>query len=254
MCKKIFAILLLLVTWSSANAQQFLVLGMGFNGANYRSEALDRFKTTYNATYAPYLASSLHGLNQAMGLSWELGYRQLNRLSYAALVGFQYHTAKDLARFQIGESRKLELRQSAFYLGAECGYAVGNVFVNGTALVFFNREITLTSRYSNPYDENVPNKSLNGTYLGESAYAMDLGLVVGIYRDPVILTVRVSYPIATAGRTHPLQDRSAEKMEQGTHIFPDDYHAYLARQPYAGVSSDLNGLKVTLMIAAALKH
>ncbi len=252
--KLVLILILILMTYGHTNAQQFWVLGMGFNGAYYQSEGLDRFKKSYNETYAPYLATSLHGLKQAMGLSWELGYRRLNGLSYAALVGFQYNTAKDLARFQIGESRKLELKHSSFYLAGEFGYALGNAFVNGTAMLFFNRQITLTSRYSNPLDENVPNKSLNGKYLGDSPYAMDLGIVAGIYRDPVIVTLRLTFPVFTAGQNKPLQDYSAEKVQQGTQIFPDDYHAYLNRQPYTGVGSNVDGLKITLMIVAALRR
>ncbi|MDZ7376943.1 MAG: hypothetical protein ONB13_10015, partial [candidate division KSB1 bacterium] len=81
----------------------------------------------------------------------------------------------------------------------------------------------------------------------------DVGIVAGLYRDPVIVTVRLTYPVSTAGQSYPLQDHSAEKIQQGTQIFPDDYEAFLKRQSYAGVGSDINGLKVTLMIVAALK-
>lgn len=113
MFKRTIPLLFLLITLSNADAQQFLVLGMGYNDAYYQSKGLDRFKKSYNAYYAPSLAPNFHGLKQAMGLSWGLGYRHLNRLSYAALTGSQYNTSKDLARFQIGESRKLELKQSS---------------------------------------------------------------------------------------------------------------------------------------------
>lgn len=120
-------------------------------------------------------------------------------------------------------------------------------------MLLFNRQIALTSRYLNPFDENVPHKSLNGRYLGQSSHALEAGIVAGFYRDPVIVTVRLTYPVSTTGQNHPLQDHSAEKVQQGTQIFPDDYEAFLKRQPYARVGSDINGLKVTLMFVAALK-
>jgi len=229
-------------------AQQFITFGLGFNGAFYHSKDLDQFKNTYNLLYRLHLIQELHGLKQAFGLRWEIGYRSLDRLGFAIQGGMQNYTGHDLAQFENRETRKLELKLNSFYLEGEIGHSHKNIFVNGICTFFFNRKLSLKSTYSNPLNEDIPNKSLNGTYKGDTSISTDLGIAVGYFKDPILLIGKIIYPIFTTGGSSVLQDNKSEKVAEETSIFPDQYDAFLYRQPYKGVASDIDGLKISLMV------
>jgi len=234
-------------------SQHYITPGIGFSGAFYQSEGLDRFKTSYNSVYNPYLAKYMQGLGQVVGLRGEIGYRRIERFGIAVLVGMQNYVSNDLAQFQNGETRKFELKTKSLFLEGEIGYTHNNLFINGVCTFFFNRKLSLKSTYSNPItNEDITNKALNGTYKGDTSISVDLGIAAGIYRDPVILIAKATYPIFTAGGSSVLEDNKLEKIENHTNVFPDDYRAYLLSEPYSGIASNIDGLKISLTVAFAI--
>jgi hypothetical protein len=249
MKKIIFTFFVLLCCHSSSGAQQFFTLGLGFGGAFYHSQELDQFKNSYNLLYRPHLIQGLQALKQAFGWEWEIGYRRLERLGLALLAGMQNYTSHDLAQFENRETRKLDLKLNSFYIGGEVGHSHKNIFVNGVCTVFFNRKLTLKSTYSNPLNEDIPNKSLNGNYKGDASVSTDLGMALGYFKDPLLLVVKITYPVFTTGGSSVLHDNKSEKVAEGTNIFPDQYDAFLYRQPYQGVASNIDGLKISLVVA-----
>lgn len=244
--------LCLIVTRSQSGAQQLITFGVGFSGSFYHSADLDRFQKTYNLVYQQHLAKYMQGLDQAFGLRWEIGYRRPGRPGIAVLTGIQNYTSRDLAQFENAETRKLELQLKSLYLECEAGSTHKNFFLNGVLTLFFNRKLALKSTYSNPMDVDIPNKSLNGNYKGDTSISTDVGIMVGFYKEPIILAVKMTYPVFTAGRSSVLRDDKIEKVNDGTNIFPDNYEAFLIRKPYDGVASDINGLKVSVTIALAI--
>ncbi|MFQ6115480.1 MAG: hypothetical protein ACE5NG_15585 [bacterium] len=250
--KKLFVILFILTACKSQLwAQQYLTLGVGFSVSFYRSDDLDHFKETYNLVNSQNLAALMKGITSAEGLRVEVGYRHLGRFGTAALVGLQRFSGKDLAQYNNREARRLDLKMNSLYVEYELGHTWNSFFVNGLVTVFLNRQLTLESVYSVPTGE-VPKKSLTGTYKSDRSLSADLGIAVGIFRRPVFLIGKISYPIFTGGESSVLQDNSVEKIAEGTDIFPRDYVQFVNDEPYQGVASNIDGLKISLTVAFAL--
>jgi len=233
-------------------AQQYLTLGVGYGMAFWGSEDLSLFRETYNFVNEYYLAERMRGFSPAVGVRWEIGYRHFGRLGTAVLVGSQSYTAKDVAQYQNGEVRRLDLRMSSMYVECEIGPTYKKFFVNGVFTFFFNRKLTLESVYSAPMGE-VSKNPLDGTYEGDISISTDLGISVGIFREPIILTCKITYPLFTGGRSTVLHDRRIEKIANRTNIFPDDYEAYLYGRQYHGIKSNIDGLKILITAAAAFQ-
>ncbi len=235
-------------TW----AQHYVTLGGGFSLSFYDSDDLDHFKETYNLVNSPNLASLMMGIGGGEGLRGEIGYRHLGRLGAAVLIGWQRFSRSDLAEFNNGEVRRIELKLSSLYLEYEFGHTLENfLFVNGVVTVFLNRKFTLESIYSVPMGE-VPKKRLSGTYKSDPSLSTDLGIAVGIFKKPLFLIGKITYPLFTGGSSNVLQDRSSEKIADGTNIFPRDYVDFLNEPTYEGVTSDIDGLKISLTLAFAI--
>lgn len=250
----ILLLIILAVSHSPARSQNYIAPGIGFSGAFYQSNGLDRFKKSYNAIYNPYLSDLLDGLGQVMGIRWEIGYRHIDRVGFAGLVGMQNYTSNDLAQFQNGEVREFELKLKSIFLEGELGITFKKkFFVNGVGTFFFNRKLSLKSTYSNQFtDEDITDRALNGSYKGDTSISFDMGIALGVFRDPMILIVKITYPIFTIGGSSVLEDNKLEKIENHTSVFPDDYRAYLLSEPYSGIASDIDGLKISLIVAFAI--
>lgn len=247
--KKIFIIFLIFIVCKSQLwAQHYITLGLGFSGVFYDSEDLDRFKETYNLVNNQSLSKVMQGIGEVVGLRWEGGYRYFGPLGLAVLLGIQNYTGKDAARYRNGDVRNLELEMNSLYVEGELGHTHNAFFVNGSLTFFFNRQLILESTYSGSINKS----PLNGTYLGSSSVSTDMGIAAGIFKEPIIITGKISYPIFTRGGSTVLQDKSIEKVENGTDIFPNDYADYTYGKTYDGVSSDIDGLKILVTVVYAI--
>lgn len=240
--------LIFIVCKSQLGAQHYITLGLGFSGVSYDSEDLGRFKETYNLVNSQRLARYMGGIGEALGLRWEGGYRYFGPLGLAVLLGIQNYTGTDAARYRNGDVRNLELEMNSLYVEGEIGHTHTSFFVNGSLTFFFNRQLILESTYSGSMNKS----PLNGTYLGGSSVSTDLGIAIGIFKEPIIITGKISYPIYSKGESTVLQDKSIEKIENGTDIFPNDYADYTYDKTYDGVSSDIDGLKILVTVAYAI--
>jgi hypothetical protein len=244
----ILIFLVLLLCNSPLSAHHYITLGVGFSGAFFKSDELNRFKDTYNLVNSPYLAKYLRGIEGAVGLRWEVGYRYLRRLGTAVLVGLKNYTSKDAATYQNGETRNLELEMNSMFVEWELGYARSQLFINGVITLFFNRKLILESKYSDPTKK----EPLSGVYSSDAAISTDLGIAVGIIRRQIILTTKITYPIFTGGKSNFLKDKRLDKIASGRDSFPSDYADYCFGKSYKGVRSNIDGLKVLVVVAFAI--
>lgn len=251
--KKIISIFLILISITpQLFSQRYIILGGGGTAAFYNSQDLKLFKDSYNSVYQRRLKKFMKGLRQPYGLRGEVGFRYFNSFDFALLAGIQNYSIKDVAEFHTGDSRYFELKMNSLFFEGEMGHKFNNIFVNGVLTFFFNRKITLNSSYAGLTATPDTAKALDGNYKGDSSFSTDVGIVVGILKDPVILSCKITYPIYTAGGYNVLQDNSKEKITNGTNIFPDNYDAYLYREPYHGVKSNIDGLKILVTVVFAL--
>jgi hypothetical protein len=231
-------------------AQHYLTAGAGFNAMMYGSKDLDHFKATYNLVNGPNLRAPMKGFDAGVGLRLEAGYRRLGRWCMALLAGWQNYGGKDAAHFGNGEVRSLELKSTHFFVEYELGWARKKFFVTGLVAVFFNRKSTLESEYHGQ-SSDIQNP-LTGTYKSDAHLATDLGIAVGILKEPIFLIGKLTYPIHTGGQSNLLEDRHPEKIADGFNFFPDDFEKYVNRQAYKGVASDIDGLKIVITVAVAI--
>lgn len=248
--KPAVAALLVLAFTAPSSGQQFITVGTGFGTMSYGSDALDRFKETYNFVNGPNLTTLLRGFGSGEGLRLEAGYRRLSRVGGAVLVGVQNHVGKDLAQFQNGEVRDLKLTITSFFVESELGYTHRSFFVNGLFALHARRNLTLESRYVAPSD--AVRNPLTGTYKSHTPVATDLGIAIGFHREPVILMGKITYPVHTGGKSNLLEDPDPDKIADGFNYFPADFVRFLNREDYEGIASDVDGLKIVVTVAVAI--
>jgi hypothetical protein len=247
--KKAVLIFIILASYESPSwAQHYFTFGVGFSGAFFKSRDLDRFKDTYNLVNSSSLAKYMRGIDGAVGLRWEVGYRYMGGLSTAVLVGLQNYTSKDAATYQNGETRNLQLEMNSMVVEWEIGHTHNNLFISGVFTLFFNRKLILESEYSGLLEKD----PLSGTYISDATISTDLGIAIGIIRRQIILSGKITYPIFTGGKSSVLKDKRLEKIADGIDIFPADYADYCFGKTYDGVASDIDGLKVLVTVALAI--
>ncbi len=235
---------------SPALAQHYLVAGGGFSVMQFNSQGLDRFQSSYNAVNAASGQSVfLEGFDLGIGLSGELGLRHFSKWSKAITIGYQEHKATDFAAFLDGASRNLDLTLRHFYVQPALGFAVKKVFFEGFAALFLNRKLKLDSQLKGATSAN----PLTGTYRSAVSATADLGLAFGMRSGPIMLITKVAYPIYKAGSSDLLNDPSPAKVADGLNAFPQEYNKFVARQPYQGVASDIDGLKVAFTLNYAFR-
>ena len=247
-----WAFICLVIFTSSVFGQHLLLGGFGVNGLIINSNDLERFTSTYNSVNVASLTSPFKGLNDAFGIGFTAGYWHLRKYNSAILFGYQSFNDKNAAQFANGENRKLELKINHFYVEGQAGRSWDNLIFNGLVSVYLNRQISLESSYLEPGGQQIP-KTLDGTYSATHPFSIDLGVAFGVYRAPLVLMGRLSYPIYINTDTEVLTDSNPTKVQDGTHIFPDDYFAYTNGTPYDGVSSKIDGLKISLTVYFAFQ-
>ena len=235
----------------SLPAQNFILLGGGYSAILYGSDDLDEFTNTYNFVNQQNLLQPLDGLDSGMGIRWEIGYRYSGARHYAVTGGFISYTEDDLAKFSNGEKRRNSFELSTMYLEGEAGFGLDNFFITGVLGLYFNRKSQLGTSYKSVSGE-VLDKPLNGVYNSAVVLAADLGLAVGLYRPPFFLVAKVTHPILTGGSEDPLLDERLDKISEGTERFPVNFAEFLGKGSYKGVSSDIDGLKISITISYAI--
>ncbi|MEK7728111.1 MAG: hypothetical protein AAB354_06820 [candidate division KSB1 bacterium] len=242
--------LLLACNTSAALAQQYVVAGGGFGLMQFGSRDLDLFQNTYNnVNYSSGLSALLRGFDLGIGLSGEVSYRHLGRWSRALTFGYQEYSATDIAAFVNGVERNLKLTMNHIYLQPAFGITKKNIFVEGLVTIYGLRRFTLNSRL---LDDDSPNP-LTGAYKATNSFATDLGIAFGATSGPIMLLAKISYPVRKSGRTKILTDPSAAKAPLKLNAFPDDFVKFVAREPYKGVASDIDGVKVMVTLNYAFR-
>ncbi|MBC8186521.1 hypothetical protein H8E88_36025 [candidate division KSB1 bacterium] len=250
MKKSLTLAFVLLIFNSLLYAQKYVTVGAGVSGAFYNSKGLKEFKETYNLMNQNYLKQLMKGLSQPLGLRGEIAFRYFSdRFNFAGLAGLQHYTIKDVAEYHNTESRYFELKATGLYLEGEFGLNFDGFFVNGVVTLFHNNGVTLKSEYSFPPTTEETIKALDGNFKGESYYSTDLGMAFGIVKEPIVISLKVTYPVYAVGGSAVLRDKNSTKVTMGTDIFPDDYGAYLFSEPYDGIKSNIDGLKILLTVA-----
>ena len=253
MKKMIVSLFVVTVLSPRSSAQDYLTLTSGLSTMFHRSEDLNRFKDTYNLVNGQNLYQPMQGFGAPAGLCWEIGYRRLKRWDTAVLTGYQTYTASDKAEYNDGARRNLKCTISSLYVGAEVGRTFGHFFVNGVSTVFFNRKLRIESTYSGALGVKTPEKSLDGTYESGTSLSADIGIAAGFFKKPVFIIAKITYPVYTGGKSFVLRDNRSEKAADGTDVFPDDYVSYYYGDPYEGIHTNIDGLKITVSAAIAFR-
>jgi hypothetical protein len=248
---KIFLPVFLLLT-THLVSQHYITFGIGVEFGYFDSPELSSFNETYNYVNEPSLERQLKGYNGIEGLRWELGYRYIRKLIHGFTGGYQSFQGTDFAKFYNKESRKVELKNSSFFLEPEAGIKIREILLSGFLTFHFKRETKLTSDYLGPI-EDIPTKSLNGVYTTESSSSIDIGASVGFIYAIFMFTGRIAYPVYTGGSENQLRDPHPLKIDDGIDVFPDHYVKYLNFEAYEGVRSNIDGFKIILSVSFALK-
>ncbi len=232
-----------------AFAQHYLAAGGGFSLMQLKSSDLDRFQLTYNFVNSQSGQTALlQGFDLGIGLSGEVSYRHLGKWSKALAVGYQESKATDVASFLDGTIRRFKLRIRQYYLQPGFGYTNKDIFVDGIATIFLCRALQLDSRLVGSTSAN----PLTGIYNSEASLAVDAGMAFGFVSGPIMLILKVTYPIRKSGDKEILTDPAPAKVADNRSAFPDDYINFLAGLPYRGVSSDIDGVKVMMTLKYAV--
>lgn len=252
--KKIFIMLLISIACKSQLwAQHYITAGMEFNSMILDSDGLDQFKETYNMVNEPYLARLMNGMGIVNGVRGEIGYRYLGRLGKSFAIGYERSIGKDGVRYHNGETRNLKLIMSSLYVEGEIGHTHKRFFINGLITAFLNRKISLESIYDGPPSE-VAKKLLNGTYKCDTSISTDVGIVIGYFREPIILSTKITYPIFSRGGSDILMNEIEGEIATKSDKFPNDFIAYCNDDPYDGVAcDDIDGLKILISVAFAMQ-
>ena len=235
-----------------AFAQHYVGFGVGFAGGPNNSDDLESFKESYNWVNDLGLTSPFDGFQLGLGLRPELNYRYWGKWTLAASAGYFRLVEKDFANFSDGASRQLELTTSSAFGELELGRTFGYYFLSGIVSFYPGRISRLESNYLRPpeADDSI---ELNGSYKSERAWAADLGLHFGYLKAPVLLSVRLTYPVVTSGSELALIDGSTDKMNAGIAAFPSDYVNFVQGNSYDSISGDIDGFKIILGMAYSLQ-
>ncbi len=248
--KQVIFVLFLFVT--QLQAQHHLTLGTGLSMAFYKADGMQNFAETYNFLNQDNLSTLMQNINGSEGMRFEAGYRYIgNRRNVGAVAGFQFFNRKNNAIFNNGESRNLKFKWSSFYTEFEYGRYWKIFMVNGLLALNFKRNMEIESSYLDGLDVSVT-KLLNGTYKNESAFSIDPGISISVFRNPFHLSLKVTYPIYVANSSKIFRDKAPEKVAEGIDKFPDDFFKYFDGELYDGLSNEFNGLKFVFTLAYAI--
>jgi len=249
-----FIMIFLTLHISFTYAQQAFTFGSGISMLFQNSKDLKLFRNTYNYINMDNTSTPLQGFNSPMGIRYEVGYRSVNVLSVAFLVGMQSYTSKDFAQYGRGEARDLSYKLKSTFIEIEAGRRVHKrFFFNGLINFYLNRKSKIESVYTGRNLE-ASKKSLTGTYRSDPHFSMDIGLAFGAYKEPLFFILKVYYPIYTGGINDALFDSSDEKdaFNYRTRVFPKDYIDYYYGGPIRGVRSNIDGLKISFTVCFAI--
>lgn len=260
--KKIYFLLISFsFCFSTAQTQHYLTPGVGYSLAFFDSDDLELFKDSYNFINKPRgLLTQFHGLKQPVGIRFEMGYFHFGKLSTHAHIGFQNYVTKDFAEFDNHENRELILKLRSFFIEGGIGPRFGKFFINGITTIYFHRKISLESIFNGPEDPQGVSP-LDGEFQSTSSISTDFGIAVGINKDPIVLTLKITYPLFTGGSNDVLTDDNLAKVKAGTSLFPANFQTALLSlnpeselygKPYDGIRSNIDGLKIIITLGVPL--
>lgn len=227
-----------------ASGQNYVTLGLGYSLGVFESKDLELFTKTYNEVNRPYMLDPMGGFRVPMGVQGTVGFRHFSPLNYAVRVGYQFFISKDFAHFQNFDRRDYSLTIQSVFLELESGYMIHDFFFNGLTTFSFFRKVKMKSSYKG-YQEL---SALDGTYSADPHTSSDVGVHFGYFKDPFILSLKVTYPVYTGGENAVLVDPNPKKVALHTEKFPDDFESSLFSQPYKGVASNIDGLKIIISL------
>ncbi len=245
-------LLIALLLGSSAAAQSYISFGIGFAGSSNSSEELEAFRESYNWVNGLGLTAPFDGFQLALGLRPGISFRYWDKWNVATSAGYFKLVEKDFANFSDGAARQLELITTSAFADLEFGRTFGSFFLNGLASIYPARSSRLESNYLRPpeADDSI---ELSGSYKAARSWSADLGLHVGYFKAPLILSARISFPVATNGGEYMLSDNNSEKNSQGISEFPSDYVNFVQGNSYEAISSDIDGFKIVFEMGYALE-
>jgi len=216
----------------------------------YNSDDLDEFRDTYNRFHRDFqlgLINEFGGLHLPVGIRLELAYQYFGKLVGYANFGFQSFITKDFAEFDNREERKLELKQRSLFIEGGIGPRLKQFFIAGIFTVYFNKNLSLESTYNFVEDPNQP-YPLTGKYESDKTISADFGIAFGFVKDPITLTLKIAYPLFTGGKNEFLKDDNLAKITAGTSVFPNNFDDSHFGDPYKGIESNIDGLKMMFTI------
>ena len=243
--RKIILVLIISASYFlPASGQNYITFGLGYSMGVFKSKGLDLFKKSYNAVNRPYMLDPMGGFRVPMGVQAEVGFRHFAPFDYAIQGGYQFFISKDFAQFQNYDRREYSLTFQSVFLELEAGYMFRDFFFNGVTTFSLYRKVKMKSKYKG-YQEL---SALDGNYSADPHISSDLGIHLGYFKDPFILSLKVTYPVYTGGGDVVLVDNNPKKVALNTNVFPDDFESALFNQEYKGVASNIDGLKVIISI------
>ena len=245
---QIYGVIFIALLSIPVSGQHYISAGFGVNLHFFNSPALDQFSDSYNLLNVNGLTQILEGPNRgAFGLRREIGYRRLRGKYGAGIrVGVQQNIIRDAAEFAgVGERRQIKYQLDFWFADLEFSRYFGNCFAGIVLSGQTNRRFQIEASYKGPGNVQI-SKPLNGTYHSPKTNAVDIGLTAGLLREPVIFSLRVSYPLYTGGGSDVLVSDSTAKRELNSERFPADYRAYSLQQDYAGIPADISGFQIMI--------
>ncbi len=235
----------------TASAQRYVTVGSGLGLLMLDNQELNRFRESYGQVNAADLYQTFRGFDGPAGLRWEVGLRTVAEHSMALTIASQGWQSQDWADFNNGDRRNLLLTFNRITLEGEYGLGMGNHFINALFVLSLRRSITMESSYSGGTPGKLE-KTLSGTYKSTPAIAYDVGFSAGYIREPLLFILRLTLPVYTGGSDSFLLDQAKNARLGEFSIFPADYISYAAGIPYAGLRSNIDGFKITLMAMLVL--
>jgi hypothetical protein len=255
MKRTLLILTIFLLCFSSVQSQHYITPTIGYSLAFFNSDGLDEFTETYNGFHRDFqfgLLNEFKGLDKPVGIRLELAYQYFGKLAGFANFGFQNFVTTDFAEFDNREERKLELKQRSFFIEGGIGPRLQQFFFTGIVAVYFSKRLSLESTYNLVEDPDQP-LPLSGKYESDNTMSVDLGIAIGVVRDPLTLTLKLTYPVFTGGKNEVLSADNLAKMAAGTSVFPNNFDDFYFGDPYEGIMSNIDGLKIMFTIGVPFR-
>ena len=195
-----YLIIICLLVSANTFAQRYFAVSTGLGLMFNNTADLNLFRDTYNEVNIDNLTTLFGGFSGMMGLRYDVSYRQIDNFCFAISIGKQSFGKSQYAQYNNGDSRDLTLKMNSTILELEAGRKIRRLFLNGLLTFYLNRKMSMRSSY-NGFSSAATKKALDGFYESHPELSLDVGFVVGFYKEPLIFTLRIadSTPRGAAG-------------------------------------------------------